>query len=131
MAARPRLKKRSKSMAAKLLLKSRLQTTPSMVARLYLKRKRTNMVAPLLQKSRITNNPIILQYSKKMTSTAHRVGSRSTASGWCCWLVSACLILLSGTLAAETIDPPPTQFYVDDIKAAMAKHVQSLTVHEP
>ena len=88
------------------------------------------MVAPLLQKSRITNNPIILQYSKKMTSTAHRVGSRSTASGWCCWLVSACLILLSGTLAAETIDPPPTQFYVDDIKAAMAKHVQSLTVQD-
>ena len=63
-----------------------------------------------------------------MASPAHRIGSSSTLVGWCCCLLASCLFTLSGSLTAAPIDSPPTQFYVDDIKAAMTEHIQSLTV---
>ena len=62
-----------------------------------------------------------------MALPTSRVGSSSTLVGWCCRLAASCLIFLGGALSAAPIDAPPTQFYVDDIKAAMTEHIQSLT----
>ena len=45
-------------------------------------------------------------------------------------LILACLVTLSSVLGAEPFEAQPTQFYAEDIKAAMAEHIQSLTVED-
>ena len=62
-----------------------------------------------------------------MASRTFISGNDFSIKGHCCQLLWACLLFLSTALQAAPPKAPATQFYADDIKAAMAAHIQELS----